>query len=77
MKTFKQHLQTSKPKSGNLQSTIGVANTPAKEPDQKLIVVGDQIGLDSTKSEQMLVPVKREQMGKVPQYPSRYLSSHP
>lgn len=48
MKTFKQHLQTSKPKSGNLQSTIGVPNTPTKAPDQRLIVVGDQISLDST-----------------------------
>ena len=48
MKTFKQHLQTSKPKSGNLQSTIGVPETPTKDLDQKLIVVGDQIYLDNT-----------------------------
>ena len=77
MKTFKQYLQTPKSNSGNLQPTFGMPETPTKELDKKLIVVGDQIYLDSTKSEQVLDLVKREQMGKVPQYPSRYLSSHP
>jgi hypothetical protein len=48
MKTFKQYLRTPKANSGNLQLTIGVPNTPTKEPDQTLIVVGDQICLDNT-----------------------------
>jgi hypothetical protein len=60
MKTFKQYLQTPKLKSGNLQSIIGVPETPTKDLDQKLIVVGDQIHLDSIKHEQKLALVKIE-----------------